>query len=118
MFHNLIELVVICLWAAILALLFDNLFSSPLECTTYTPYFQFGNPTPHPSIDSGLANSICAQQTAQVVLVFFSIMVFLSILILGLARIFARVARKLVHFFFPLPFSRVSPFLIRFVHRD
>lgn len=97
MFHTLTELIFICLWSSILSLAFDDLFTSPLECTSWTPYARYN--TPPPSVGSGdvegsLADSICGQQIALVTLVFLSVWLYIAVLVVSLFRIFAKVSRK------------------------
>jgi hypothetical protein len=45
MFYTLTDLLFICLYSAVLSLSFDDLFTSSLNCTAWTPYSQF-NETP------------------------------------------------------------------------
>ncbi|SGY80003.1 BQ5605_C008g05280 [Microbotryum silenes-dioicae] len=97
MAYTLLELVFICLWSALLSLAFDDLFTSSLECTSFTPYARY-NESPSSiglsSVNGTVADSICQQQMAQVVLIFLSVMLCLAVLIVSLLRIFVRVSRK------------------------
>lgn len=97
MFHTLTELIFICLWSSILSLAMDDLFTSSLECTPFTPYARY-NISPanvgSSAVEGTLADSICGQQVAQVVFVFLSVVTYAAILIVSLFRIFAKVSRK------------------------
>ncbi|GAA6004732.1 hypothetical protein JCM11491_002210 [Sporobolomyces phaffii] len=98
MFYTLTDLVLICLYSSALSLSLDDLFTSSLECTAYTPYRRYNNPSPSvvgsAGIDGTLANEVCAQQIAQVVFIFLSVFIYLAVLIISLFRIFAKVSRK------------------------
>ncbi|GAA5882139.1 hypothetical protein JCM16303_005623 [Sporobolomyces ruberrimus] len=98
MFYTLTDLVLICLYSSALSLSLDDLFTSSLECTAYTPYRRYNSPSPtvvgSAGIDGTLADQICSQQIAQVVFIFLSVFVYLAVLIISLFRIFAKVSRK------------------------
>lgn len=97
MFHTLTELIFICLYSSILSLSFDDLFTSSLECTTYTPYARWNVRPPavgDSQIEGTLADSICSQQIALVVFVFSSVGLYIAVLVVSLLRIFAKVSRK------------------------
>lgn len=79
--HTFTELIFICLFSAILSLSFDDLFTSALECTAYTPYARYNEPPPNvgnSSVEGTLADSMCGQQVAIVVLVFLSVILYVS----------------------------------------
>ncbi|GAA5832128.1 hypothetical protein JCM3766R1_003731 [Sporobolomyces carnicolor] len=98
MFYTLTDLVLICLYSSALSLSLDDLFTSSLECTAYTPYRRYNSPSPSivgsVGLDGSLANQICSQQIAQVVFIFLSVFIYLAVLIISLFRIFAKVSRK------------------------
>ncbi|KWU47404.1 hypothetical protein RHOSPDRAFT_13963 [Rhodotorula sp. JG-1b] len=98
MFYTLTELIFICLYSAILALVFGDLFTSSLECTSWTPYRRYNLPPPttvgDASVDGTVADSICQQQIAQVVVVFLSVIFYIIVLVISLWRIFAKVSRR------------------------
>ncbi|BGP14995.1 hypothetical protein JCM10213_007202 [Rhodosporidiobolus nylandii] len=97
MFYTLTDLVFICLYSAILSLAFDDLFTSSLECTNWTPYSRYSNPpaqTGTADVEGSLADSICAQQSAQVAFIFASVLFYLAVLIVSLWRIFAKVTSR------------------------
>ncbi|GAA5964297.1 hypothetical protein JCM3765_006448 [Sporobolomyces pararoseus] len=98
MFYTLTDLVLICLYSSALSLSLDDLFTSSLECTAYTPYRRYNSPSPsvvgEAGIDGTLADQICSQQIAQVVFIFLSVFIYLAVLIISLFRIFAKVSRK------------------------
>ncbi|GAA5909739.1 hypothetical protein JCM5296_005777 [Sporobolomyces johnsonii] len=97
MFYTLTDLALICLYSSALSLTFDDLFTSSLECTAYTPYARYNTPplaTGTANIEGTLADSICSQQIAQVVFIFLSVISYLVVLIISLFRIFAKVSRK------------------------
>lgn len=97
MAHTLTELIFICLWSAILSLSFDDLFTSALECTDYTPYAEYNTPPlVAGSADRAgtLADKVCGQQVAIVVFVFVQVFLYAGILIVSLFRIFHKVSRK------------------------
>lgn len=97
MTHTLTELVFICLYSAVLSLAFNDLFTSSLECTNYTPYERYN--TPPPSLDQngvsrGLSRTICRQQIAQVSFIFCSVVFYIAVLVISLLRIFNKVSRR------------------------
>lgn len=98
MFYTLTELIFICLYSAILALVFGDLFTSSLECTSWTPYRRYNLPPPttvgNANVDGTVADSICQQQIAQVVVVFLSVIFYIIVLVISLWRIFAKVSRR------------------------
>jgi hypothetical protein len=98
MFYTLTELIFICLYSAILALVFGDLFTSSLECTSWTPYRRYNLPPPttvgDANVDGTVADSICQQQIAQVVVVFLSVIFYIIVLVISLWRIFAKVSRR------------------------
>lgn len=100
MFYTLTELIFICLYSAILALVFGDLFTSSLECTSWTPYRRYNLPPPttvgNANVDGTVADSICQQQIAQVVVVFLSVIFYIIVLVISLWRIFAKVSRRWV----------------------
>ncbi|KAM0788733.1 hypothetical protein ACM66B_002825 [Microbotryomycetes sp. NB124-2] len=98
MAHTLTELIFICLWSSVLSLAFDDLFTSALECTAYTPYAQYNeaptNVTGTAQMEGTLADKVCAQQSAVVAFVFVQVFLYAGILIVSLFRIFHKVSRK------------------------
>ncbi|GAA6057139.1 hypothetical protein JCM3770_004841 [Rhodotorula araucariae] len=97
MFHTLTELIFICLYSAILSLTFDDLFTSSLQCTSYTPYARYNaapNVTQTANVEGSLADSICSQQIAQVVFIFCSVVFYVIVLVISLFRIFAKVSKR------------------------
>lgn len=76
--HTFTELIFICLFSAILSLSFDDLFTSALECTAYTPYARYNEPPSLDAVSSSLADSMCGQQIAIVILVFLSVILYVS----------------------------------------
>lgn len=79
--HTFTELIFICLFSSILSLSMDDLFTSALECTAYTPYARYNDPPPvvgNSSVDGTLAKSMCNQQIAIVVVVFLSVILYVS----------------------------------------
>ncbi|GAA6062445.1 hypothetical protein JCM10212_003319 [Sporobolomyces blumeae] len=97
MFYTLTDLVLICLYSSALSLTLDDLFTSSLQCTAYTPYRRY-NTVPATigsgAVEGSLADQICSQQIAQVVFIFLSVLFYLAVLIISLFRIFAKVSRK------------------------
>ncbi|KAL8290094.1 hypothetical protein RQP46_003033 [Phenoliferia psychrophenolica] len=96
MFHTLTELVFICLFSSMLSLSFDDLFTSPLECTNYTPYARFSLPPAtagSSGVEGTLADKICNQQIALVAFTFLSMIMYIAVLVVSLFRIFVRVKR-------------------------
>jgi hypothetical protein len=97
MFYTLTDLLFICLYSAVLSLSFDDLFTSSLNCTAWTPYSQF-NETPAitgtANVEGTLADSICSQQIAQVVFLFTSVIAYVAVLVISLFRIFAKVTNR------------------------
>lgn len=97
MFYTLTDLLFICLYSAVLSLSFDDLFTSSLQCTAWTPYSQFTKTpavTGKAGIEGTLADSICSQQIAQVVFIFVSVIAYVGILVISLFRIFAKVTNR------------------------
>lgn len=97
MFHTLTELIFICLYSAILSIVFDDLFTSSLECTSFTPYARYNKPPPitaTANVDGSLADSMCNQQIAQVAFIFCSVLFYVAVLVISLFRIFAKVQRR------------------------
>ncbi|BGP47111.1 hypothetical protein JCM10450v2_002963 [Rhodotorula kratochvilovae] len=97
MFHTLTELIFICLYSAILSLAFDDLFTSSLQCTSYTPYARYNaapDVTQTANVEGSLADSICSQQIAQVVFIFCSVVFYVVVLVISLFRIFAKVSKR------------------------
>jgi len=97
MAYTLTELIFICLYSAILSLAFDDLFTSSLQCTSYTPYARYNDApaiTQTADVDGSLADSICAQQAAQVAFIFSSVIFYIAVLVISLFRIFATVSRR------------------------
>ncbi|GAA5868197.1 hypothetical protein JCM8547_003373 [Rhodosporidiobolus lusitaniae] len=97
MFYTLTDLLFICLYSAVLSLAFDDLFTSSLKCTNWTPYSRYNEPpaaTGTADVEGTLANSICSQQIAQVVFLFVSVVFYVAILCISLFRIFAKVQSR------------------------
>ncbi|KAM0745771.1 hypothetical protein T439DRAFT_318905 [Meredithblackwellia eburnea MCA 4105] len=98
MFHTLTELIFISLFSSTLSLCFDDLFTSSLECTSWTPYKQFVVPplsqAGSSQVEGTLADQLCNQQVALVVFVFSSVGLYLAVLVISLFRIFARVRSR------------------------
>lgn len=97
MFYTLTELIFICLYSAVLALVFGDLFTSSLECTSWTPYRRYNLPPPatvgSAKVDGSVASEICNEQIAQVVVIFVSVIFYIIVLVISLWRIFAKVSR-------------------------
>lgn len=100
MFYTLTELIFICLYSAILSLVFGDLFTSSLECTSWTPYRRYNLPPPstvgNSDVDGTVADSICQEQIAQSVLIFLAVVFYICVLVISLWRIFAKVSRRSV----------------------
>ncbi|GAA5916978.1 hypothetical protein JCM6882_005077 [Rhodosporidiobolus microsporus] len=98
MFYTLTDLLFICLYSAVLSLAFDDLFTSPLKCTDWTPYAQYSNAAPTATgtadVEGSLGDSICSQQTAQVVFIFLSVVFYVFALVVALFRIFHKVSSR------------------------
>ena len=96
MSYTLFELLFISLFSAILSLAFDNLFNSPLGCTSSASQRFSSIPASLGSsmVEDTFADSLCGRQTALVTLVFVSLGLYLAVLVVSLFRIFDKVARK------------------------
>ncbi|GAA5889855.1 hypothetical protein JCM8208_001148 [Rhodotorula glutinis] len=97
MIFTLAELIFICLYSAILSLAFDDLFTSSLQCTSYTPYARYNDApaaTGTADIEGSLADSICAQQIAQVTFITCSVVFYIVVLVISLFRIFHKVSKR------------------------
>ncbi|GAA5971940.1 hypothetical protein JCM11641_001578 [Rhodosporidiobolus odoratus] len=97
MFYTLTDLLFICLYSAVLSLAFDDLFTSSLQCTDWTPYSRYNQTPPQTGtadVEGSLADSICAQQMAQVAFIFASVLAYVAVLIISLFRIFAKVQSR------------------------
>ncbi|GAA5821927.1 hypothetical protein JCM11251_004782 [Rhodosporidiobolus azoricus] len=98
MFYTLTDLLFICLYSAVLSLAFDDLFTSPLKCTDWTPYARYNEPAPAATgtadVAGSLADSICSQQIAQVTFIFLSVVFYIFALIVALFRIFHKVSSR------------------------
>ncbi|GAA6005121.1 hypothetical protein JCM10207_008514 [Rhodosporidiobolus poonsookiae] len=98
MFYTLTDLLFICFYSAGLSLTFDDLFTSSLQCTDFTPYSRYNEPPPATTgtaqIEGTLADSICSQQIAQVCFVFISVLFYIFQLTLSLFRIFHKVQSR------------------------
>ncbi|GAA6029805.1 hypothetical protein JCM8097_001058 [Rhodosporidiobolus ruineniae] len=97
MFYTLTDLLFVCLYSALLSLAFDDLFTSSLECTDWTPYSRYSqapSQTGTANIEGSLADSICSQQIAQTVFIFISVVFYVAVLVISLFRIFAKVQSR------------------------
>ncbi|KAI5476003.1 putative membrane protein [Pseudohyphozyma bogoriensis] len=97
MMHTLSELIFICFYSSILSLAFDDLFTSSLECTSWTPYSQFSSPpisAGSSKVEGTLADKICGQQVALVTLLFLSVILYIGVMVVSLLRIMGKVSRK------------------------
>lgn len=64
-----------CLWSGLLSLAFDDLFTSPAGCTSYTPNAQYRQTAVgNANVDGTLADRLCDRQAALVSLVFVGLM--------------------------------------------
>ncbi|KZS95879.1 hypothetical protein SISNIDRAFT_483300 [Sistotremastrum niveocremeum HHB9708] len=99
--HTLSEVFFICAWSAALSLCFDNIFTSPLECTpasAITWYSTLPPPVNPLTGDVGRSTSenqptdrICDDQAIQIGLVFVGLCLYCSNLVISLYRIFEKV---------------------------
>lgn len=94
MAHTLLELVFICMWSATLSLSFDDLFTSSLACTAYTPYAKYNERSGELDIDPERQDIMCRYQRALVSFVFVSVLLYVAVLVVSLFRIFHKVGRK------------------------
>lgn len=64
-----------CLWSGLLSLSFDDLFTSPAGCTSYTPNGSYRNvPIGSAAVNGSIADQLCDNQTALVSMVFVGLM--------------------------------------------
>lgn len=98
--HTLSETLFICAWSAALSLCFDNIFTSPLQCTprSATRWYSEIPPQVNPITqqvgrdeESGPTDSICDGQSALIALVAVGLFSYLSNLVISLFRIFEKV---------------------------
>jgi hypothetical protein len=98
--HTLSETLFICAWSAALSLCFDNIFTSPLQCTpiSSTRWFSQLEPPVNPITASvgrepegSLTDQICDLQAALIALVFVGLCSYCANLIISLFRIFEKV---------------------------
>lgn len=97
MTHTFSELIFICLWSSTLSLAFDDLFTSSLECTGWTPYRRYNSPPANvgsSDTEGTLADHICSQQIGMVSVMTITVVVYILVLVVSLFRIFAKVSRK------------------------
>lgn len=114
MIFTLVELVFIALWSAGLALSFDDLFTTPLECTAYTPNALFrGDPLPPSEISPATSAHLCDLQAALVAMVFVSVILYAAVLVVSLFRIFNKVRPLDSSLIFCRPDSRCAAGLVQ-----
>lgn len=92
MIFTLLELVLISVWSAEVALALDDEFTTPLQCTAYTPNSLFrGTPLNTSQIDGATATTLCNLQSSVVALVMVAILLYAAVLVVSLFRIFMKV---------------------------
>jgi hypothetical protein len=97
--YTLSETLFICAWSAALSLCFDNIFTSPLQCTptSSTKWFSDLPPQPNPLTGSigrsndGPTDQICDSQGALIALVTVGLFSYCANLVISLFRIFEKV---------------------------
>ncbi|KAL9933921.1 hypothetical protein V8E36_007003 [Tilletia maclaganii] len=95
LYYTLIELVFVCFWSAELALAFDNLTTSPLECCCgASKLFRAEEAESALTENPGTVSYICRLQGSLAGLSFVSLLAYLIVLAVSLFRIFERVNRS------------------------
>src|ERR1700761_7076856 len=97
--HTLSETLFICAWSASLSLFFDNIFTSPLECTPLdsTAWYSELNPPVNPltqnasRAEGSPTDQICDGQSALIALVAVGLLSYCFNLVISLFRIFEKV---------------------------
>ncbi|KAK0555144.1 hypothetical protein OC846_001825 [Tilletia horrida] len=93
LFYTLIELVFVCFWSAELALSFDNLSTSPLECCCGASRLFNEDDLDLINRNQDKVGYICRLQSTLAGLSFVSLLAYLIVLAVSLFRIFERVSR-------------------------
>ncbi|KAF8337897.1 uncharacterized protein EI90DRAFT_2909105 [Cantharellus anzutake] len=96
LFYTLSETVFICLWSALLALIFDHYYTSPLRCVSPSSNDWWNSLPPVSSpvtsgIEAMLGDNLCDHAIALIVLVFFALIAYCASLFVSLFRIFEKV---------------------------
>lgn len=99
--HTLSEVFFICAWSAALSLCFDNIFTSPLQCTppSAVNWYSTLQPPVNPltgevgrsTRENQPTDRICDDQAIQIGLVFVGLILYCSNLVISLYRIFEKV---------------------------
>lgn len=83
-FISLLDLLFVALWSAILAITFDDYYTSNAQCTSWTPYGEWRGTTPFNPND--VPDTVCDLQLSLLVLNFFSVILYQGVLIISLFR--------------------------------
>ncbi|KAE9410984.1 hypothetical protein BT96DRAFT_244814 [Gymnopus androsaceus JB14] len=93
--HTLSEVLFICAWSAALSLCFDNFFTSLIPCTAPSSISWYDSlPRPHlnlPTVEGSVGDVLCDDQLALICLVFVSLIMYVTNLVISLYRIFEKV---------------------------
>ncbi|KAJ3995024.1 hypothetical protein F5050DRAFT_1770330 [Lentinula boryana] len=93
--HTLSEVLFICAWSAALSLCFDNFFTSLIPCASPSAiswYDSLPRPTYNlPTVEGSVGDVLCDSQLALMCLVFVSLVMYCTNLVISLYRIFEKV---------------------------
>ncbi|KAJ4486283.1 hypothetical protein J3R30DRAFT_3445613 [Lentinula aciculospora] len=93
--HTLSEVLFICAWSAALSLCFDNFFTSLIPCASPSTISWYNSlPRPNynlPTIEGSVGDVLCDSQLALICLVFVSLVMYCTNLVISLYRIFEKV---------------------------
>ncbi|CAD6888546.1 unnamed protein product [Tilletia laevis] len=96
LYYTLIELVFVCFWSAELALAFDNLTTSPLECCCGAARLFVADEGDVVDRDPGRVRYVCRLQSTLAGLSFVSLLAYMVVLSVNLFRIFERLSRSTI----------------------
>jgi hypothetical protein len=94
MMHTLIELVAISLWSSVLGLAFDDYFSTPIQCTAWSPDQRFTTTLGDATLNEQEKERLCDLQGALVGLIFVSLILYCCVLVVSLFRIMSRMSKN------------------------
>ncbi|KAJ3719786.1 hypothetical protein C8R42DRAFT_628078 [Lentinula raphanica] len=93
--HTLSEVLFICAWSAALSLCFDNFFTSLIPCASPSAISWYDSlPRPNydlPTVEGSVGDVLCDSQLALMCLVFVSLVMYCTNLVISLYRIFEKV---------------------------
>ncbi|KAJ3925869.1 MAG: hypothetical protein NXY57DRAFT_1030771 [Lentinula lateritia] len=93
--HTLSEVLFICAWSAALSLCFDNFFTSLIPCASHSTISWYNSlPRPNynlPTVEGSVGDALCDSQLALICLVFVSLVMYCTNLVISLYRIFEKV---------------------------